>query len=164
MVTGTASVTHKIADHHGIVLRMPLELPIVKRIPRMVWHLREAKWQHLIYELKSVDWSILEQGNVDDSATLLQSILLGFCRKYIPWRQIEDKKSSHPWLTPECHCAIQAKNDAEGSEEYASTCEKCASVFKEAYRKYNQDLRDKIASLPRCSKKWWRLNRELLNR
>ena len=30
--------------------------------------------------------------------------------------------------------------------------------------RYVQELKDKLTSLPKCSKQWWRINRELLNR
>ena len=35
-------VTSSIADHKSIILRVPLHVPTIKRIPRMVWHLKEA--------------------------------------------------------------------------------------------------------------------------
>ena len=58
----------------------------------MVWHLKEANWKRLSYELRNVDWKILDENNVNEAADLFQTILLGLCRCNIPWRKVTEEK------------------------------------------------------------------------
>ena len=60
--------------------------------------------------------------------------------------------------------AINRKNNSEGSESFSIASEACAQTLREERSKYVDKLKEKLASLPRCSKQWWRINRELLNR
>ena len=159
-----ATVVNKIADHCGISLSVPLPIPIVKKIPRQVWHLRNAKWDHLKCELRAIDWQILSQGDVDSATELFVQILLGLCKTYIPYGEIMEKKASHPWLDDVCIAAIQRKNQAEGTSTYESAAESCTRIIAESHRRYLVSLRARIEILPRNSKRWWKLNRELLHR
>ena len=59
---------------------------------------------------------------------------------------------------------MRKKNAAENSDDYAQARDDCAQVLKTAHKDYICELKLKIAALPRGSKKWWTLNRELLQR
>ena len=85
-------------------------------------------------------------------------------REYVPYNQIVETRSTHPWLNERCRIAVTQKNEAEGSNRFQEASAHCAAVLKEEHQKYMASLLMKLASLPRCSKKWWRLNRELLNK
>ena len=56
------------------------------------------------------------------------------------------------------------KNDAENSEAFASEQKRCAEVLAEERIRHVQMLKQKLSTLPKSSKQWWRINRELLNR
>jgi hypothetical protein len=60
--------------------------------------------------------------------------------------------------------AIREKCSAIGTPEFQQKESECSEVLTAAFRDYQHDLRIRIASLPRSSKQWWKLNRELLNR
>ena len=156
-----AKVVSKIADHCGLAVSIKLPIPVVKKIPRQVWHLRNAKWDHLKCELRNIDWQILSEGDVDSAIDLFLKILLGLCKTYIPYGILTEKKASHPWLDDVCVAAIKQKNEAEGTPTYESAVENCAKIIADAHRKYLVALRSKIEALPRNSKRWWKLNREL---
>ena len=58
--------------------------------------------------------------------------------------------------------AIKDKNEAEGTEDFNERRNKCATIIAEEYQKYLQKLKERISSLKKGSKQWWKLNRELL--
>ena len=84
--------------------------------------------------------------------------------KHIPQKTIECKRSSHPWLNSRCRAAIIQKNSAEGSDNYKVAQKSCDDVLREERARYVEKLKDKLSKLPRSSKQWWRINRELLHR
>ena len=42
--------------------------------------------------------------------------------------------------------------------------ERCSRILNEERQKYVQRLKEKLMSLPKGSKQWWKINRELLNK
>ena len=40
----------------------------------------------------------------------------------------------------------------------------CVRILKEEYGRYETKLKEELAKLPKGSKKWWKLNRQLLNK
>ena len=59
---------------------------------------------------------------------------------------------------------IARKNACEGTAHFSLASDACSTVLKEERHKYVEKLKAKLAGLPRCSKQWWRINRELLHR
>ena len=47
---------------------------------------------------------------------------------------------------------------------FADARDSCREVLSSEYRAYTSKLRVQLAALPRGSKRWWSLNRELLNK
>ena len=86
------------------------------------------------------------------------------CEKYIPQTTFAIRKHSHPWINTTCEIAVAKKNAAEGSPDFVAVRDDCAQTLREAHKNYQVDLRARIASLPRGSKRWWALNRELLDK
>jgi len=114
--------------------------------------------------LNNFNWDPLCRGSAEDSLTFFLEVLWLLLTKYIPRKITHVKKSSHPWLNQKCKDAIAKKNDAEGSEQFVDARKKCLDVIKSERASYVKDLKEKISTLPRNGKQWWRLNRELLNR
>jgi hypothetical protein len=84
--------------------------------------------------------------------------------QHIPNRVWAERKSSHPWIDNECEECIAKKALAYRSDDFKTAEKKCAEILRQKYLQYRADLKSKIALLPRSSKQWWRLNRELLDR
>lgn len=59
---------------------------------------------------------------------------------------------------------MEAKAAAEGKPNYTQAQEVCSQVLQEAYKDYISRLKMKIAKLPKGSKQWWSLSRELLHK
>jgi len=159
-----ASVLSYIADHKAVRIDVPI--PVIKEVftERTVWNLKTANWEGLKSDLQNVDWSILQRGTGEDALIVFMEILWNLLLKHITQKVITCKKSSHPWLNERCRASICKKNAAEGTEAFKDVQAECTKILLEERLKYVEALKIKLASLPRSSKQWWRINRELLNR
>ena len=86
------------------------------------------------------------------------------CKKYIPYGEIRIFKQTHPWLDKTCEEAISIKNNAIGTGNFAVAQEHCAEVISDRHQDYINRLKEQMMKLPKGTKKWWRLNRELLDK
>ena len=84
-------------------------------------------------------------------------------RSYIPSSVIANR-SSHPWLTPECLTAVQAKVAASGTEVFAVASRVCSDTLLKAHAAYVERMRAKLRNLRRGSKAWWRVSDQILSR
>ena len=160
----SAITTPKIADHKGVLIKLPFPEVLENFIEREVWILREADWTSLKASLGNFDWHQLGRGTAEDALNLFLEVLWYNLVTYIPRRRIKIPKRSHPWLNEKSKAAILRKNSAEGTERFETERAKCAQTLAEEKAKYVQELKDKLATLPKSSKQWWRINRELLQR
>ena len=83
---------------------------------------------------------------------------------HIPRKLKRMQKSSLPWLNDTCYQAINAKHEAERSTDYNEIAKHCRHVLLGERQKYMAQLRQKMESLPRSSKRWWSLNKQLLHK
>ena len=111
-----------------------------------------------------MNWDVLDRGTAEDALNYFMEILWLMLAKHIPRRIIHNMKSSHSWLTVRSREAIGKKNAAEGTDSFAQECLRCQGILLEERSKYVERLKIKLSTLPRQSKQWWRINRELLNR
>ena len=74
------------------------------------------------------------------------------------------EKSTLPWLTSKCVKAIEAKHFAEGNPNYNEVARQTNVILHEEKCAYTAKLKAKMEQLPKCSKQWWTLNRQLLNK
>ena len=63
-----------------------------------------------------------------------------------------------------CYQAINAKHAAEGQVDYDEIAVNCREVLLGERKKYLTHLRAKMEKLPKSSKRWWSLNKQLLNK
>ena len=158
-----ASVKNKVSDHHVTYCVLPVPLPQQCTIRRNVWILRDAAWDNMKSELKRLNWNRLHQGSVHDAAKYLQSSIQLLCKRYIPYRSIEQIRSTYPWLNDRCRNAIRTKHCAEGTARYDECSQRCATVIAEEHQKYVEALKARIKNLSKNNKTWWTLNRQLRN-
>ena len=91
------------------------------------------------------------------------NIILDAAKQFIPKRQLSEFKCSHPWLNDRCRKAIAQKTAAGHQDNYEEECMKCTAVIKTECTLHTNKLKTKLAGLPKSSKQWWRINRELMN-
>ena len=106
---------------------------------------------------------LLDDLDPEASVQRFCSVLQDCCCKSIPQKKITTKAASHPWLDDACFAAVAAKA-AANSSAFAEAARHCCEVLRGAFLAYRRDLRERIVALPRHSKDWWRLNKELLYR
>ena len=164
MMGSSAKVLPKIADHQAVLVKLPVAGVTDVAITREVWELKKAKWKELEEELENADWEPLRHGTAEHALNYFMEILWLCLIKYIPRKVVTRTRSSHPWLNSRCREAINRKNNSEGTEFFSTASAACTQILLEERLKYVDKLKEKLASLPRCSKQWWRSNRELLNR
>ena len=153
-----------IADHEAIIAEVKLPVAKCAATVRNVWHYKGAAWQNMKCILKACSWHRLRQGSVNEAFDYFMDLLMSLCHKYIPSTTIQIQNQTHPWLTQACAEAIEAKNQATAGADFTAARDKCATVLNNAYKEYTAKLKARIAQLPRGSKQWWSLNRELLNK
>ena len=161
----SVKVEPPIADH--CIVSAIFDVHTLASIPiqREVWHWKSARWQHLRRALREHAWD--EVFSVDDPnlvAERFTEAILSLAQASIKINTIETTKCSHPWLTQRAQNAIQRKCDAYGTSEFANAARECHTIAAEEFRKYQSKLKKDLADLPRGSKRWWRANRELLDR
>ena len=127
----SVKVTPKIADHKGILCKLPFKEILEESVQREVWDLRLANWKDLQISLDEYDWGDLRHGTSEDALALFHEVLWNHLIKFIPRRRILEKKSSHPWLNDRTSETIKKKNAAEGTPVYEEAAAECARILKE---------------------------------
>ena len=160
----SAKVLPYIADHKSVLITLPLPVILEKTVQREVWILAEADWKSLKTKLGEYDWQPLKHGSAEDALTLFLEVLWLHLAKYIPRRQVDTVKSSHPWVNERTKNAIREKNAAEGTPNFEAASKKCAAVLAEERLKHVAHVKSKLSKLKQRDKQWWKINNELLHR
>jgi len=164
-VAGTkVRVGSYVADHKYLIATVPMPEVTTLSIKRERFNLLRADWSGLKTALANVDWSPMQRDTADAAASFFMEMLWMNLCTYIPYKQIEIRKKSHPWLNSKCKAAIQAKNVAENTDSFIEARKRCAQVLAQEHQAHIGKVRKKIAKLKKGSKAYWRLNRELLNK
>ena len=158
----TVKVLPALADHRMVLTTLKLPLLEHHSVPRKVWHYREADWDTLKTKLAAANWDALVRDDVDASTDRLTSFLQETFQSCVPYRTVEHFKSTHPWLNERCRTAIALKCASECGVDYEASRDHCSKVLVEEYKAYQERVRAELRKLPKGSKKWWRLNRQLL--
>ena len=157
-------VLHSIADHRATLSRIPIPLKSIKCVQRTGWIYKKASWQSLQKDLSSYDWSPLHRGTAEDAANYFCESLYMHLLMHIQRKVFWDNKHSHPWITQACEEAIAHKNSCEGTPAFSVARDRCTQIINQAYQDHVARLKAKIAALPKGSKQWWKLNRQLLHK
>ncbi len=85
-------------------------------------------------------------------------------RQFVPYSYKNQIKCSLPWLSERCLTAIASKHRAEGSSSYQEAASTCKKILCEEHEKYQVKIRERMRALPRNSKHWWSLAKQLMRR
>ena len=83
---------------------------------------------------------------------------------HVPHFMKNECRSNFPWVTDECRHAVSVKHAAEGIASYTEASERCTAVLQRVRAAYLYKLKASMERLSPGSKKWWTLNKQLLNR
>ena len=154
----------KITDHSSVLVKVPDVMETRHLEPRTIFEFDDADWDAIEHEMVEFDWRLLTRGTVDDALAVFVGVLDRAMQAHVPQKVKTVKKSSLPWLNNICYQAINAKHAAEGQDNYHEIATKCREVLLAERKKYLIQLRAKMEKLPRSSKRWWSLNKQLLNK
>ena len=161
----STKVLPPIADHGLVMSTFDVGTVTIDPVERFVWDFHKANWHEFRSSISNVDWkTLLAAGSVDDVVEKLTHKILEVAKAHIPSRIAKFSKKSHPWITERALTSIRAKCEAYGSDSYHEKERQCREIIAEEYRFYTQRLKRKISGLPRGSKRWWSLNRQLLHK
>ena len=156
-------VLPKIADHNATLTTLNFHTPLETATTRHVHDFKKADWTSLNATFEHTDWTTILTDDPSTAARNLTDFILTTAATYIPTRNITDVKKTHPWLTDACKHAISQKQLAEGQPHYDEAQKHADETLTSAYHDYQNKLKTQLTQLPRNSKKWWRINRQLLN-
>ena len=158
-------VLPEISDHRVVSLDINVVASYSVEIPRTVWQMSKANWEKLRHDVSMTNWAaLLDDRDPEASVRRFCDAIQEICVDNIPRKTIFTKVASHPWLDASCLEAVAAKSAASGTLEFAEKSRICNETLRGAFVAYRQNLRERILALPRHSKEWWRLNKELLHR
>ena len=100
--------------------------------------------------------------DVDIAAPKLVDFILRCANRFIPKKELQERKSTHPWINQRCEAAIALKNSFANTHLAEEKALECSSILRREHCRYVDEVRQKILALPRNSKQWWKLNRILL--
>ena len=67
-------------------------------------------------------------------------------------------KATHPWLNQKCIDLVASKHAAENTDKYKELQEICSKGLLNEYNEHVGRMKAKVSSLPKSSKKWWKLS------
>ena len=98
-----------IADHAGILGKIPIPVVLESVTEREVWLLKKARWDELKCELSLYDWAKLRDGSAEEALTYFLEVRWSHLVKYIPRIKVSNSISTHPWLNDRSKQAILKK-------------------------------------------------------
>ena len=152
LATSPIRILPAIADHKILYVSLNIPMPESISFSRKVWCFKDTDWKKMKQVLKSMNWNRLSVGSVDAATNYFLDFVWTLCEKYIPRREILERKSTHPWLTSECSSAILQKNIAEGTSLVQQSRNECAATIQKAHRSYIAKLKIRISNLSRNNK------------
>ena len=127
-------VLDQIADHRGIVAKLELPIPKFMNMIREVWHFKNASWSNLRCDLRACSWARLSEGSVDSAVNYFLDLLIAKCKEHIPFSRITFSKQTHPWIDEDCVQAINANNEAVGTDHFPAARDRCAEIINEKFQ------------------------------
>ena len=89
--------------------------------------------------------------------------LLCIAEGSIPKKQVNVRKSTHPWLSTECEEAVRRKHNAQGTDTEREMAQECSAVLMQHHYAFIQKTRSELADAKTSSKSWWSKARQLLD-
>ena len=138
-----------------------LGVPEIAQITRTVYDYGKASWSRIHREFERHDWSYIDEMTVDEMERYLHAKINEVVLRHVPRRNIRESRSAHPWMNETCLNAIRAKLATTGSEEQVFAASECSRILFAEYLTYVCRMRDKLRTVKRGSKLWWKLTSEI---
>ena len=157
------TVLPRIADHKPVWVQTHIGEQYSSRHHRQVWHYASADWSSMQRVFASINWSVIDTVSVDAAAEWVSDQILSVMSDYIPKRKKCVVKDRHPWLNGVVRAAIKRKHNAIGGPHEKRAAEECSCTIQNERVKFYCRAKTKLSTTPRCSKKWWKSAKRLLD-
>ena len=158
------SIVQKFADHSCVVSKIEITAPKTHDVVRKVRDWKRVNWERLNAEYSLINWkSLIEKTPADQAIQNVLDKIVEVMEEHAPEREIKEKKRSHPWMNDRCKTAVEEKLQHQHTEDEEEASKACSCILTEEYKKYLIKIKNELKTLPRNSKKWWKLNRILLD-
>ena len=153
-----------ISDHSAVLMNLALRFCSGEGSPRCCWLFSKAKWQAMNQRFNAVSWkTLLDQcSDVDAMVDLFTDVVLMEAAAFIPRKRITPRRGTHPWINQRCLELIRRKHEAYGTAAFAERQRLCSTGLMVEYNKFVLRTKDRLASLPRSSKMWWKTSKHLM--
>jgi hypothetical protein len=64
-----------IADHRGVLIKLPIPEVLERTVDREVWVLKKAKWKELEDDLEKYDWRQFNEGSAENGVEHFLEVL-----------------------------------------------------------------------------------------
>ena len=113
--------------------------------------------------LEETDWDCMGTMEPDAASQYLLDGMNEVAQLCIPQKMIQEKKSTHPWLTDEVEDLVEAKQAAEGTANAREAAEACSAGILRQFLEYTKESAKKLRQLLPGSKGWWAKTRRLMD-
>ena len=158
-----AKVSACIADHRLVTAEVPFKVPEQAAVARIVWQYAQADWEKMRDILENVEWAAMNTMTPDTAADYLSNTIISAAEQCIPKRTLQQKKSTHPWLTGEVEELVEAKRAAEGTPHEREAAEACSDGILKKFLEFTSTCAEKLQQLRAGSKGWWTKSRQLMD-
>ena len=152
-----------ISDHKLVVAELPLKVPERVIIPQTIWVYAKADWDRMRSLLEETEWDCMETMDPNTASQYLLTSVNEAAQLCIPQKMIQEKKSTHPWLTDEVEDLVEAKQAAEGTPNEREAAEACSAGILRQFIKYTKESAQKLRRVLPGSKGWWTKTRRLMD-
>ena len=104
--------------------------------------------------LEETEWDCMETMYPNTVSQYLLTSVTEAAQLCIPQKMIQEKKSTHPWLTDEVEDLVEAKQAAEGTPNEREATEACSAGILRQFIEYTKESAQKLRRLLPGSKGW----------
>ncbi len=167
---GVLDVPTYISDHKLTFVILPSMLISDVAYKRSVWNFKRADFLKLNDLILNEDWSILNNGNVDDAAEMFTLTFIDLAKQCIPYREVTIRPNDKPWYNSEIRRTTKQRDKARKKaietggiddwNKYKSFRNKVNNMKKYARESFYNDIEFNITDAFSNDKKYfWKLIR-----
>ncbi len=155
-------VMKSISDHEAVLGTLEFSAPESASTTRRVYDFGKVSWAALAAKFCDIDWDSKFSGLPTDTvAKAFTETIVKVLDETVPVKEIVTRSSVHPWLNDRCRHAIDARIEAQGTDQEIPARDECSRILLEEHDRYVNKVRRKLAELPSSSRGWWRLAHNL---
>ena len=155
------------SDHFAVLCKVGLNPAWEEERQRTIWLWDKANWRGLRAELASTNWDATLTEDVNYNVASLTSLILSAQARHVPHRTYRVEPRDQPWFGYRCRQAADNKYRAwtrlkrrptrQHKAQHRAACRAMTRVAAWARRKWEINLRSKLASNQTDPKQWWSL-------